>query len=287
MARHVARWWDPGSIHVSRLRAYGKVVRLPARALAPVRAAMRRRQPPNVYTGGQIRELSGFRRSAPCLARALPVDGRFRPARGQLPVPGATCGHKPRQRSRVGITKTWHGPRVEVANDDEAGTQGATQLSVAPVRRVTAQSGTNIRRGTVRPPSYRGGLGPVPKGALAPSTGLGQQVPGEVVPLPVPDVARPAFDTPTPVGRRLSTADDRPNLYSGRGKQTTTSTSGRSYGGVDDFHSASGVTTIHIDGNALGRWTIEHLTRALARPSAGTTSIDPRSVVPRSRVAPF
>ena len=47
------------------------------------------------------------------------------------------------------------------------------------------------------------------------------------------------------------------------------------------------VSTIHIDGSALGRWTVQHLERALSKPVTGMTGIDPRAAVPRSRVAPF
>lgn len=45
--------------------------------------------------------------------------------------------------------------------------------------------------------------------------------------------------------------------------------------------------TLHIDGQALGRWTIQYLERALGRPSAGMTGVDPRLSTPRSRISPF
>ena len=45
--------------------------------------------------------------------------------------------------------------------------------------------------------------------------------------------------------------------------------------------------TLHIDGAALGRWTVEHLARTLSKPSASMTGIDPRAGTPRSRVTPF
>jgi hypothetical protein len=44
---------------------------------------------------------------------------------------------------------------------------------------------------------------------------------------------------------------------------------------------------IHIDGAALGRWAIQHLERALAKPAAGMTGVDPRVSLPRTRVSPF
>jgi hypothetical protein len=47
------------------------------------------------------------------------------------------------------------------------------------------------------------------------------------------------------------------------------------------------VSTLHIDGAALGRWTVQHLERALGKPATGMTGVDPRSTIPRSRVAPF
>jgi hypothetical protein len=52
-------------------------------------------------------------------------------------------------------------------------------------------------------------------------------------------------------------------------------------------HNGSAVSTIHIDGSALGRWTIQHLERALGKPATGMTGVDPRAAIPRSRVAPF
>jgi hypothetical protein len=47
------------------------------------------------------------------------------------------------------------------------------------------------------------------------------------------------------------------------------------------------ISTLHIDGAALGRWAIQHLERALGRPATGMTGIDPRVSPPRSRVSPF
>lgn len=49
----------------------------------------------------------------------------------------------------------------------------------------------------------------------------------------------------------------------------------------------SSTTTVHIDGSALGRWTIQHLERALGKPATGMTGVDPRASPPRSRVSPF
>jgi hypothetical protein len=51
--------------------------------------------------------------------------------------------------------------------------------------------------------------------------------------------------------------------------------------------SRSAVSTIHIDGSALGRWAIQYLERALGKPATGMTGVDPRATIPRSRVAPF
>jgi len=50
---------------------------------------------------------------------------------------------------------------------------------------------------------------------------------------------------------------------------------------------ASSAATIHIDGSALGRWAIQHLERALGKPTTGMTGVDPRATLPRSRVSPF
>lgn len=45
--------------------------------------------------------------------------------------------------------------------------------------------------------------------------------------------------------------------------------------------------TLHLDGAALGRWTIQHIERALARPSNGMTGVDPRATMPRGHISPF
>ena len=45
--------------------------------------------------------------------------------------------------------------------------------------------------------------------------------------------------------------------------------------------------TLHIDGHALGRWTVLHLEKVLGRPSAGMTGVDPRASTPRTRISPF
>lgn len=47
------------------------------------------------------------------------------------------------------------------------------------------------------------------------------------------------------------------------------------------------VSILHIDGSALGRWTLQHLERTLGKPTTGMTGVDPRATIPRSRVAPF
>jgi hypothetical protein len=46
-------------------------------------------------------------------------------------------------------------------------------------------------------------------------------------------------------------------------------------------------STLHIDGAALGRWTVQHLARALGKPTTGMTGVDPRVTLPRTRVQPF
>jgi hypothetical protein len=51
--------------------------------------------------------------------------------------------------------------------------------------------------------------------------------------------------------------------------------------------SGPAISTLHIDGSALGRWTVQHLERALGKPSTGMTGVDPRATLPRSRIAPF
>jgi hypothetical protein len=48
-----------------------------------------------------------------------------------------------------------------------------------------------------------------------------------------------------------------------------------------------GLSTLHIDGSALGRWAISHIERALTKPSAGISSVDARMISPQSRISPF
>ncbi len=50
---------------------------------------------------------------------------------------------------------------------------------------------------------------------------------------------------------------------------------------------SSSAAMIHLDGSALGRWTIQHLERTLGKPATGMTGVDPRASPPRSRVSPF
>ena len=45
--------------------------------------------------------------------------------------------------------------------------------------------------------------------------------------------------------------------------------------------------TLHLDGAALGRWAVQHIERALARPSNGMTGVDPRATMPRGHISPF
>ncbi len=57
--------------------------------------------------------------------------------------------------------------------------------------------------------------------------------------------------------------------------------------GQEPGHKAPSRATLHIDGHALGRWTVQHLEKVLGRPSAGMTGVDPRASTPRTRVSPF
>jgi hypothetical protein len=59
------------------------------------------------------------------------------------------------------------------------------------------------------------------------------------------------------------------------------------HGTVQTQNKRSAVSTIHLDGSALGRWTVQHLERALGKPATGMTGVDPRATPPRSRVEPF
>jgi hypothetical protein len=76
-----------------------------------------------------------------------------------------------------------------------------------------------------------------------------------------------------------SPADQYPSASPARDATTTS--------GDQSKRIRSSVSTLHIDGSALGRWTVQHLERALGKPTTGMTGVDPRATIPRSRVAPF
>jgi hypothetical protein len=71
------------------------------------------------------------------------------------------------------------------------------------------------------------------------------------------------------------------------GDQSARADRDRGVGNGQTQRNRSTLSTIHIDGSALGRWAVQHLERTLAKPSAGMTGVDPRAATPRSRVAPF
>lgn len=48
-----------------------------------------------------------------------------------------------------------------------------------------------------------------------------------------------------------------------------------------------GAATIHLDGAALGRWTIQHVEQALSKSTNSMTGVDPRATMPRGHVSPF
>ena len=84
-------------------------------------------------------------------------------------------------------------------------------------------------------------------------------------------------------GSRYSPLDQGPESQydlSSSGQDGTTESAQRQHG-------RSAVSTLHIDGSALGRWAVQHLERALGKPATGMTGVDPRATIPRSRVAPF
>jgi hypothetical protein len=57
--------------------------------------------------------------------------------------------------------------------------------------------------------------------------------------------------------------------------------------GLGQQQRRSPAATLHIDGAALGRWTVQHLARILGKPTTGITGVDPRMTLPRGRVQPF
>jgi hypothetical protein len=91
--------------------------------------------------------------------------------------------------------------------------------------------------------------------------------------------------------RRLSplvaSAESLPNLNQGSVAVSATLQNGTPSTGLSRDSGRSVKSILHIDGAALGRWTLDHMTRTLSKPSMGLTCVDPRAAAPRSRVAPF
>lgn len=288
MAQQVAAWCNPGRVHVDRLRAYSGVLRLLTRALAPIRLKARLRPRQGVSKGWNSTGLhiSHGPEARPASA-SLNGDG-FRPVRERPFTPIKMHGHRAEQLRSSGIGAAELRSEGKMASSARVRAQGgALSFSARPVHQIDGRSPGHRRRNRVRLPDFRGGdrlslplaLAPVPRQhgqtrgeAAAPSSP--RATPGTTGELP--QVRRPSVRTndlvsPSSGGRQLAAeASGFGAPKAGNGGQRT-----------------SGATTIHLDGNALGKWTIEHLTRALAKPPAGITSIDPRSIIPRSRVAPF
>ena len=106
------------------------------------------------------------------------------------------------------------------------------------------------------------------------------------------------YPTPLPIaaGTRKITFGQHPHLprdqftlneeAASRYQPSSSSRDGTPEGNQPQRHSPT-VSTLHIDGSALGRWAVQHLERALGKPTIGMTGVDPRATIPRSRVAPF
>ena len=117
-----------------------------------------------------------------------------------------------------------------------------------------------------------------PRSAAEPSAGLVLPAAAQAVPYPAID-RRPAAGSPT-----------TPQPFAFRfGSPGSTPISAADSSGAADYGIPPAPQTgmLHIDGTALGRWTVQHLVRTLGRPSTGMTGVDPRATLPRSRVAPF
>jgi hypothetical protein len=90
-------------------------------------------------------------------------------------------------------------------------------------------------------------------------------------------------------GRDLAADSEQPPLDQAQASRHDALSSGQSRTTEDAQLQGSrpAVSTLHIDGSALGRWAVQHLERALGKPATGMTGVDPRATIPRSRVAPF
>ena len=90
-------------------------------------------------------------------------------------------------------------------------------------------------------------------------------------------------------GRGLAASNEYPPIDNASENRydSPSSDQGGTREGAQPQHNRPAVSTLHIDGSALGRWAVQHLERALGKPATGMTGVDPRATIPRSRVAPF
>lgn len=109
----------------------------------------------------------------------------------------------------------------------------------------------------------------------------------ELEPHPVPE-ATTAWISETISGMRPYQTGDQPLVNTRVSHERYPSSSRNEWqDGERSERSKRAVSTLHIDGSALGRWAVQYLERSLGKPTMGMTGVDPRASVPRSRVAPF
>jgi hypothetical protein len=266
-----------GRSHVYRVRALAGVLPLPRGAFAPIGRARRR------FDGAQPDE--DRQASAPWLVARL-NEGEIR--RKQRAFRPLAAGRTPSQIAPLAANSR----RVVPAAPSglawtRSGTSGAafewpiTRTSVSPI----AGAFKPVVPARVNDAQYRGRMIPDPASSFAPpaKVDLPNQAPTAAVGGETTITSSSTQSAPARAGTQ--------GAFFKAGAPPGDATGSRFDAGPHDSRpvtaAATGVTTLHIDGTELGRWTIEHLSRALARPAMGMTSIDPRAIVPRSRVSPF
>ena len=80
-----------------------------------------------------------------------------------------------------------------------------------------------------------------------------------------------------PLAPRQGTANMGPNANIEPGRQNSVGSVGPTLGEDAGLGQAGSAGVIHLDGNVLGQWMIDHLERSLSKPSTGTTGLNPRA----------
>ena len=277
---------------VAWFRQLKSIFPAPRRFLAPTRNRFRRPRPETDDGGGlgggkTGPGLSGIERYSEAVrsTNASPIGpGRsrdvYRPQSSLSRVGPSGPGKDPARRNSAVSAPHYLHPltrQILVAVSEARGTPGITEV---PQNRVASEavpeSHAGVGSSTKRAAGYEAAVkaGRLPLSRLADysskAVGRGAAPSGRAMAPPaVPqngDIAAFAADPVAPAEHGARVAEP----------------SGQEAGRI-----APSRATLHIDGHALGRWTVQHLEKVLGRPSAGMTGVDPRASTPRTRVSPF